>query len=65
MQAMSAVGTRRYKGLTTVTSCPRVSKAPGRADATSPSPPVFENGATSAETNSTRIALIVSRVNPG
>ena len=48
-----------------MTSCPRVSKAAGSAEATSPRPPVFEKGATSAETNKTRIDPIVSRPNPG
>lgn len=53
-----ASGYSAYLGATTITLCPRAASAAGSAPHTSPSPPVFDHGATSEETNTTSWSLV-------
>ena len=53
-----ASGYSAYLGATTITLCPLAASAAGSAPQTSPSPPVFDQGATSEETKTTSWSLV-------
>jgi hypothetical protein len=51
--------TNAHLGATTMTRCPRLARAMGRDPMTSPRPPVLLQGATSADTNTMSMGLLV------